>query len=167
MGISQLAHLKLARASYATPQLLFTLQRSGSQTYAAASAALPPNSYHGAGQILPSHCLDSATGKMGNKIFSCLCCKDYCLGWLGAEVSALLEKKSSAKKAQAKKHSQGVCTNAACVRKAVPSISNLREEPLPSPPAAARHHRRLARWLLSAQPRRLTPGPQSQAAALP
>ena len=37
------------------------------------------------------------------------------------------------KEAQAKKHSQGVCTNTERVRKAVPSTSNLRKEPLPTP----------------------------------
>lgn len=143
---------------YATPQSLFTLQRSGSQTYAATSAALPPNSYHGAGQILPSHCLDSATGKMGNKIFSCLCCKDYCLGWLGAEVSALLEKKKVQKNPKPK---STVRVFALTLQwKAVPSISNLQDEPLPSPPAAARHHRWLTHWLLPAQAETCTQTPE-------
>lgn len=150
----------------------FTLQRSRSQTYRAMSTALTPNSYQGAGQILSSHRLNSATRKMGNKIFLLPCYNYYCLGWLDADVSALLEefkkkKKSCAKAAQAKKHSQGVCTNAARVRKSVHSISNLREEPLPSSAAAARHPHRLIPWLPPAQLRRLAPRPLSQAAALP
>lgn len=47
------------------------------------------------------------------------------------------------------------------------SISNLREKPLPSSAAAARHPHRLIPWLPPAQLRRLAPRPLSQAAALP
>lgn len=43
------------------------------------------------------------------------------------------KKKSNAEKLKPKKHSQGVCTNTACVRKAVPSVSNLPEEHLQAP----------------------------------
>lgn len=49
---------------------------------------------------------------------------DYCLGWPGKRG----KKKSNTKKLKPEKHGQGVCTNAACVRKAVPSISNLPEK---------------------------------------
>lgn len=58
---------------------------------------------------------------------------DYCLGWLGKREKK--KKKSNAKKKlKPEKLSQGVCTNTACVSKAVPSISNLPEE---HPQAAA------------------------------
>lgn len=82
--------------------------------------------------------------------------------------SALLKrggKKSNAEKLKPKKHSQGVCTDTACVRKAVPSVSNLPEEHLQAP--EQQPGTTTSTQLPPAPPRRLTPGPQSQAAAFP